>query len=110
MKAQDAVYAIVDHFLGKSWYIVDSMGSEQANEVILEELRKQYPAVDETPVDRYRKAHKRCKWCTFCKHVIPVGLVCYPFHECEAKDKIVNPDIPRPFCRMFNLKSYRYKE
>ena len=58
----------------------------------------------EYPVAKWRRKHKKCKWCIYCKHVVPPAMCCPSFCECIAKDKIINEDIPRPFCSLFALK------
>ena len=101
MNAQDAVNKLCVHLLGKDWYIVDPVGVEQGNDIIVDQIMKRYPAVDETPVDKWRRKHKRCKWCRNCESFGPYLL----YHKCVAKDHTnINIDIPRLFCTLFELK------
>lgn len=57
--------------------------------------------------EQWRKKHKRCKWCSHAQLCGPHftigrnGNVTY--YECTAKDKVVNENKPRPFCRVFEL-------
>ena len=100
MTAQDALNKLVDHLLGRGWYIADPVGGEQANEIIVEEICKRYSAVDEDPVDRYRKRVKKCIWCEHYKGHIA---------ECVAKSKPMTAHIaskPHPFCTLFKLEKH----
>lgn len=96
MNAQDTVNAIIDHLLGNDWYIVDPVCTEQANEIILEEIQKKYKSRTPSKVDLYRMRHKRCKWCAHFDAM---------YYKCAAKDKVIgSKDWPRPLCFVFNLK------
>ena len=77
---------------------------ERSVEIITAEIKSTYPGVGESPVAKWRRKHKKCKWCIYCKHVEPPAMCCPSFCECIAKDKIINEDIPRPFCSLFALK------
>ena len=103
MDAQTVVNKLTDHLLGEDWYIVDPVGGEQANEIILDTIARRYPPVHESPANKWRRKHKRCKWCHHCKtRVHSDGLVTI----CSAKEKLVDIDIPRPFCTVFELDTY----
>jgi len=56
-------------------------------------------------VFRYRKNHKKCKYCKYY-HVdgaIQLGIV---YDHCKAKDTIIyNIDIPRWFCSCYEVKN-----
>lgn len=56
-------------------------------------------------VNEWRNKHRRCK---FCKHVqvfdAPPNCLDGDLFECKAKQKPVHPTVPRPFCRVFQLK------
>ena len=57
----------------------------------------------------WRKKHPKCQ---YCSHLINVTLppFCIGFDTwCNAKEKIVNSDLPRPFCRLFEVKSANKK-
>ena len=97
MTAQDALNKLVDHLLGRDWYIADPVGVEQANEIIVDQICKRYPAVDEDPVDMYRRRHKKCIWCKYYDSFIG---------SCEAKSRgmsNVEANKPHPFCTLFKL-------
>ena len=108
MNAQDAVNKLCVHLLGKDWYIVDPVGVEQEIDIIVDQIMKRYPAVDESPVDKWRRKHKQCRWCTHCyedlefddnKHTIGIT------YRCKAKClRIMIPHMSRPFCTLFELK------
>ena len=109
MKSDDALNEICNHLLGKNWYIADSVGSDQARDIIVDEIKKNYPAKDETAVDKWRRRHKRCAWCTHCKsdHIFnPNSLSIETRYNCEAKKHWnIEIDRPRPFCTLFILKN-----
>ena len=48
MKSDDALNEICNHLLGKNWYIADSVGSDQARDIIVDEIKKNYPAKNES--------------------------------------------------------------
>ena len=108
MKSDDALNEICNHLLGKNWYITDPVGSDQVRDIIVDEIKKNYPAKDETAVDKWRRRHKRCAWCTHCKsgHIFnPNSLSIETRYDCEAKEHWnIKIDRPRPFCTLFILK------
>ena len=104
MKAQDTVNKLAEHLLGRDFYIADPVNGEQANEIIAKEICSRYSAVDEQPIDKYRRKHKKCKWCVYGKRIIPILPEVPPYYECIVKDKIVNSNISRLFCTTFQLK------
>lgn len=68
------------------------------------------PCPDDTPrkggltltVNEWRNKHRKC---AYCKHREFIWHNYYSGHcRCKAKFKIVNEDLPRPFCRLFQLK------
>lgn len=103
-KYEKAFKELQDHFLGKNWYIAEPVSGEQAVELTADAIKALYPGDGESPVDKWKRRHKKCKWCTYCHSVLPPAMCCPPFFECSAKDKIVNENIPRPFCSLFALK------
>ena len=103
-KYEKAFKELQHHFLGKNFYIADPVGGEQAIEIITDTIKSIYPGVEESPVDKWRRKHKKCKWCIYHKFVRPPALCCPVYCECTAKDKIVNENAPRPFCSLFALK------
>ena len=52
----------------------------------------------------WRSKHKKCAFCKYLKLLIPPAPHCEPGYLCAAKDKMVNPNLPRPFCELFRLK------
>ena len=93
-----------DHFLGNDFYIVDPISGDPSVESIVDTIKSTYPGAGELPVDKWRRKHKKCKWCIYHKYVVPPSMCCPSFCECTAKDKIVNEDVPRPFCSLFALE------
>ena len=104
MDAQTTVNKLCEHLLGKDWY-TDAIHNDMVNDVIFQEITAKYKTVDESPVDHYRRTHKKCKFCAHmiyaAKHDVPT--IEPPYFKCVAKYKKVNPDIPRPFCKVFKL-------
>lgn len=43
LTGQEAFNELVDHLMGKNYYIVDPVGCHQANALILEEVKRAYP-------------------------------------------------------------------
>ena len=103
-KYEKAFKELRDHFLGKDFYIVDPINGDPSVESIVDTIKSTYPGAGESQVDKWRRKHKKCKWCIYHKYVVPPSMCCPPFCKCTAKDKIVNEDIPRPFCSLFALK------
>ena len=104
--------------LGDDWYIVDPVSTIQANEIIVEEIKSRYAGVTESPINKWRRSrvNRRCK---FCKHYREVPCVFVDaFGEesngvkgaCDAKGRLVNGNVHRPFCKVFQLKSFYGKE
>ena len=109
-KYEKAFKELRDHFLGKDFYIADVVNGEQAVKIITDTIKSTYPGAGESQVDKWRRKHKKCKWCIYHKYVVPPSMCCPPFCECVAKDKIINEDIPRPFCRLFALEKGKQNE
>lgn len=55
-------------------------------------------------IQNWRRKHKKCAFCKYLKLLIPVVPNCASGCFCNVKDKMVNPDLPRPFCELFRLK------
>ena len=92
----DALLSIATHLLGEKWY---SIGVDPVNvrDEMVKTICERYPAVDESPGDKWRRNHKRCK---FCMHL-------NDYLECNVKECKVNPSTPRPFCYMFELRKVK---
>lgn len=114
MEAQHAVNALCVHLLGEDWHIVDPVRNEQANDIIVDTIMENYPPKSMTRVDKWRKRHKQCRWCTHCYENLDydnknytIGVV----YGCKAKGlEFVNPYRSRPFCTLFNLKKEKQNE
>lgn len=102
MEASVALDAIARHLLGDDYYC-EYCSSDDTNDDIVSMIKKRYPAVDGDPVDRWRRRHKRCYFCTHCS-ITPSIPFAPDVYICEAKGKTVNIDTPRPFCTLFELK------
>ena len=101
MTAQDAVNKIASHLLGKDWYSCYT-NHEDINDEIVQTICRRYSGKNEDPVRKWRRKHKRCAFCQHVKYLDnPCGIGAF---SCEAKDKLVNIEIPRPFCGLFELK------
>jgi len=68
----------------------------------LDEIVSRYNGVTESPVNKWRRKHKRCEFCEYYKPLGPSNGVCV------AKNKRVSsPSGSRRFCRVFLLKPYK---
>lgn len=61
---------------------------------------------NESPVNKWRRRHKRCGWCQHVTYKVGPG---YVYAYCRAKEKTVDIDIPKPFCSCFELTEYKEK-
>ena len=43
LTGQEAVDELIDHFLGKDWYVVDPLGVSQVNAIAVDEIKKRFP-------------------------------------------------------------------
>lgn len=62
-KCEKAFGELQDHFLGKDFYIADPVSGERAVKIITDTIKSTYPGAGESPVDKWRRKHKKCKWC-----------------------------------------------
>lgn len=92
----DALRSISKHLLGEKWYSIGADPVNVRNEMV-QAICERYPAVDESPGDKWRRRHKRCKFCTHMNE----------FFECKVKECKVNPSTPRPFCYAFELRKVK---
>ena len=55
--------------------------------------------------EEWRRNHPKCKHCMYGKFVDP-GIISFApaYWECVAKDKVVNEQKTRIFCKLFDLK------
>ena len=108
MEAKDSLHELAIHLLGKEWYS-NCYDVNSVNDDVVNTIKQRYPAVDESPVEKWRRMHKRCYFCSHCSitRSTPFSPDVY---ICEAKGKTVNIDIPRPFCTLFELKKENNNE
>lgn len=105
LEAQEAVNMLEKHLLGDDYYIVDPVCNIQANTIIVDEIISRYRGATESPANKWRRRHKKCKYCKHCSCTPSVaGHSSIPW--CNVKMKCVNGRKPRWFCRAFQLKSY----
>lgn len=96
---------VIDHLLGKNFYIADPVSGEQANDIIYEYVIKNYPKYDKSPIEKYRLKHKKCKWCKYWKYNVPKVPCGVPdYITCELKDKIIHGNWRAKFCKWYELK------
>lgn len=101
MTAQEAVNKLAAHLLGKDWYSYYT-NHEDINDEIVQTICRRYPGINEDPVRKWRRKHKRCAFCQHVKYLNnPCGTSAF---LCKAKDKLVNIESHRPFCGLFELK------
>ena len=106
MSNNEAICKLADHFLGKDWYSYYT-NTEDINDEIVYTICKRYRGVDESPVNKWRRKHKRCYFCDNLKLIEnPIGSDTF---VCDAQAKPVNTDIPPPFCRIFVLRMEKEK-
>lgn len=100
--ADEALDILRKHLLGEDWYVVDPIRTTQVNAIIVDDIIGMYKGATESPVNKWRRKHKRCE---FCKYYKPTG----PFDGvCLAKNKRVSfPSESKRFCRVFLLKPYK---
>ena len=57
--------------------------------------------------EQWREKHARCAFCKYIKfNNVPAGIYCADYYSCTVKSKIIgNPDLPRPFCRCYEVKN-----
>lgn len=55
--------------------------------------------IDTLRIIKWRKKHRRCRFCKFCYVVPPCGGT-----RCKAKDKNVFLRLPRWFCSLYELR------
>lgn len=98
---------VVEHLLGKDYYIVDPVSGVDAAKIMVDDIKAAYPGRDEDPVDAWRRKHRRCLFCTHCEPLSMFGgpiVGASEYKWCNAKKKCVRFDMYRPWCRLFKLK------
>lgn len=58
----------------------------------------------ELTVKEWRNKHPKCQYCVHLRHMSLPQFCEGPDTWCSAKEKIVNSDLPRLFCRLFKVK------
>ena len=43
INGQEAINILIDHFLGKSWYVVDPLSTSQVNAIAVDEIKHKFP-------------------------------------------------------------------
>lgn len=104
MDPQDAVNQLCRHLLGEDFYCSTSaQDNYNCNKEIVDTICSRYKAVDESPKDKWRRRHKKCKFCAHCEFILN------SVYKCTAKDiRDLDIEKPRPFCSVFEL-SRRYR-
>lgn len=105
LEAQEAVDKLCDHLLGDDWYIVDPICCTQANAIIVDEIISRYRGATESPANKWRRRHKKCRFCKHCSYT-PSVAGHSPKPWCDVKQKIVNDKRTRLFCGPFQLRPY----
>ena len=110
LSAQKALDILTTHLLGEGYYIVDPVNNLQGNAIIVDDIIGMYKGVTESPVNAWRRKHKRCEFCQYCRYEflpdsyggVDAGWMC------RAKMKpITMRNTPRPFCRVFKLNPFK---
>lgn len=105
LDAQEAVNKLCKYLLGDDWYIVDPVSCSQANAIIVDEIISRYKAVNESPANKWRRKHKRCRFCKHCEYT--PGTLEYSIKPwCKVKKQSVNDECSRMFCKAFQLGPY----
>lgn len=55
-------------------------------------------------VFEWRRKHPKCKYCVHLRHMMFPPYCLGRDTWCNAKEKIVDEDLPRPFCRLFEAR------
>ena len=104
----EAFTEICYYLLGKDFTVTDPVNRDACRDMLVEEIKRRYPAIDVSPVDKWRRKHKRCIWCIYCvpdQVFNPNSQMFETRYNCAAKCiKRIDCNMPRPFCTLFNLK------
>lgn len=104
LSAQEAVDCLCDYFLGEDWYITDPVSNEQANLIIVEEIKNNVPSkYNEDKFLLYRQTHPRCKYCKYFKIIeIPNKTIL----RCNLKEILISKVwFKGRFCRWYVPKN-----
>ena len=108
MNEVELISRLTDYLLGDDWYSPHT-NIKDINIDIYETVCKRYRGVKEDPVNRWRRRHKRCYFCKYCRSIAMSTPFSPDVFECTAKGKTVNIDIPKPFCNLFELNIKKEK-
>ena len=89
LSAQEAVDCLCDYFLGEDWYITDTASNEQANLIIVEEIKNNVPSkYNKDKFLLYRQTHPRCRYCKYYEinHCAPDRTII----KCSLKDIFIS--------------------
>lgn len=88
LSAQEAVNILCDYFLGEDWYIVDPVRNDQANAIIVEEIKNTVPSkYNKDKFLLYRQRHPRCK---YCKYFETIELPDKTILRCNLKEILIS--------------------
>lgn len=83
----EALNKLVDHLLGENWYSI-YMNAEDIYKDIVETICSRYSVKKEDRVTKWRRRHKRCKFCRHIEYLSnPCGISAY---KCRAKESYEN--------------------
>ena len=107
LSAQKALDILTTHLLGEGYYIVDPVNNLEGNAIIVDDIIGMYKGVTESPVNAWRRKHKRCEFCQYYRDRYDfTTIICDG--SCEAKHKkIEDKKASRRFCKVFKLKPYK---
>lgn len=109
LEAQEALNMLEKHLLGDDYYIVDPVNNMQANAIVVDEIISRYKGPTESPANKWRRRHKKCRFCKHCSYT-PIVAGHDPKGWCNVRMKCVNDRTPRHFCSAFQLKPYYGKD
>lgn len=52
----------------------------------------------------YRRKHPKCKWCKYCKAIVPSNLPVPSFDKCLLKEIIIRRNWMANFCKYYECK------
>ena len=104
LSAQEAVNILCDYFLGEDWYIVDTVRNDQANAIIVEEIKNTVPSkYNKDKFLLYRKKHPRCK---YCKYFETIELPDKTILRCNLKEILISKVwFKGRFCKWYVAKN-----
>lgn len=70
---------------------------------VIDELERKKEA-DWVTVQEYRNRHPKCQYCGHLRRLWLPPFCVGRNTWCQAKEKLVNENLPRPFCRLFKVR------